>query len=485
MKTATALALLLGTAPAWAQAPSFATRQQVLNTLVQVTASGCADGVSRSGSGFALEQPGRIVTAHHVVGGCKTVQVSYEAIKPPQPRKREARVVRVLAAGDLSLLQIADAPEVPTLRLAAGKPAQDQAFAGFGYALGMPTAGDQPVHFSTGASRLADILPPAAADELKKSGSPIAIDREVLRFNVALQPGMSGGPIVNAAGEVIGVVAGGLKAGAAPASWGWPGDGVRRLLVSTEPTTQAVKVASTYYSLQEMQQVAAARDRNRRLQCGALEFVDSGTRRLSDLLRGADDQPRLHHILNLLRVDPRALDAEPFQLWTHLPSGATVVVPGSVTLQQQGAACVARSARGVFEQLVWSAPAAGPVGVYAARQNFQQGIVRPRVPPHAGTQPDMHLSTGPLQVTPLGTAFMRQGQFLLQAPGQITGHVFETWAARNDTALGVATVNNDRPLMLDACAQAPTTAMCRGAMVHLREWTLYILATQLSTYPAN
>lgn len=498
MKPTLALALLLGTVPAWSQAPSFETRQQVLRTLVQVTASGCADGIPRSGSGFALEQPGRIVTAHHVVGGCNTVQVSYEAIKPPQPRKREARVVRVLAAGDLSLLQIEDPPEVPVLRLAVGLPARDQAFFGFGYALGMPTAGDQPVHFSTGASRLADILPPAAADELKKSGSPIAIEREVLRFNVALQPGMSGGPIVNAAGEVIGVVAGGLKAGAAPASWGWPGEGVRRLLVSTESTQQAIRVASTYYSLQDMQQVATARDRNRRLRCGELDFVDSGARTLAELVSGADDKPRVQYILNLLRTDPRRLDAERFQVWTHLDSGATAVVPAAVTLRQDGGACVARSASGNFEQLVWGAVAAGPVGVMVKPNVFEQQIVTPRMGPFMTSQFDPHLTTGAFnpatgfyqptsQTDANGTLFARKGLFLARPPmaGGGMGHVFETLVARNDSFLGVAIVNRDRPAMLDSCVMAPTTAMCQGAMAHLREWTLYILATQLSTYPAN
>lgn len=497
MKTAAALALL-GAGTAWAQAPSFETRQQVLRALVQVTASDCADGISRSGSGFALEQPGRIVTAHHVVGGCRTVQVSYEAIKPPAPRKREARIVRVLAAGDLSLLQADAPPAVPTLRLALAKPVQDQVFAGFGYALGMPTAGDQEVRFSTGGTRLLDILPPAAADELRASGSPIAPEREVLRFNVALQPGMSGGPIVNAAGEVIGVVAGGLKAGAAPASWGWPGEGVKRLLASTEPTDRAVKMASTYYSLQDLRQVADARARNRRLRCGELEFVDSGTRTLAELIRGADDKPRVQYILNLLRTDPQALAGEGFQLWTHLDSGATAVVPAAAALREDGPVCVARSASGNFEQLVWGALAAGPVGVMVKPDVFERQIVLPRLGAFVASQFDPHLTTGAFnpatgayqptsQTDARGTLFARKGLFLARPPagGGGTAHVFETLVARNDSFLGVSTLNHDRPAMLDACVMTPTTAMCRDAMAHLREWTRYILATQLSTYPAN
>jgi S1-C subfamily serine protease len=495
-QVAAALALL-GAGTACAQAPSFETRQQVLRTLVQVTASDCADGVSRSGSGFALEQPGRIVTAHHVVGGCRTVQVSYEAVKPPAPKKREARIVRVLAAGDLSLLQIDAPPAVPTLRLAPGKPVQDQVFAGFGYALGMPTAGDQEVRFSTGATRLLDILPPAAADELRASGSPIAPEREVLRFNVALQPGMSGGPIVNAAGEVIGVVAGGLKAGAAPASWGWPGDGVKRLLTSTEPTDRAVKVASTYYSLPDLSALLAARQQGRRLRCGELEFTDTGTRSLNELMRGADDWPRVQYLLGLTRENPQLLAAESFRVWVSQPSGATVLMPPGAQLQRDGEVCVARSADGAFQQLVWSAVTPTPAAMQARSLEFEQRILTPRVPAAFNFQLDTNLTTfsypnvpGPL-MRPNGMLFNRKGFSYATQPQRFPGeavpfaHLFLTLATGPGSFLGVATVNARVHPFLQACAMNNTAMQgCIDAAAHQRTWTRFVLATQLSTFPA-
>lgn len=499
MKTAAALALL-GAGTVWAQAPSFETRQQVLRTLVQVTASDCADGISRSGSGFALETPGRIVTAHHVVGGCRTVQVSYEAIKPPAPKRREARVVRVLAAGDLSLLQIDAPPAVPTLRLAAGTPSRDHVFAGFGYALGMPTAGDQEVRFSTGATRLTDILPAAAAEELRNSGSPIATDREVLRFNVALQPGMSGGPIINAAGEVIGVVAGGLKAGAAPASWGWPGDGVRRLLASSEPTDRAVKVASTYYSLPDLSALATARQQGRRLRCGGLEFTDSGLRPLGELMRGADDIQRVIYLISISGDNIGTLAGEQFRVWVHAPSGATALVPAEATLQQNGNTCVARSSDGSLQQLVWSANAPSPIEVNARAMEFETAIQGPRLPRYVLSQFDPTLTTtaiNPMTGQPMPGAQMRDGGLiftrkalsLYQRAAQFygdqvpQGHVFETLVARSGHFLGVATINQLVDPRWMACTNNPQYPGCADAFRNRRNWTRYVLATQLSTFP--
>lgn len=494
-------ALLLAAALAAADTPTVAQREKVLASLVQITATQCADGKDRSGSGFALEADGRVVTAHHVVGGCGRILVTYEGIKPPAPNKRLGRVVRVLAAGDLGLLEVADPPTVPALRLAAQPPARNASFAGFGYPLGTPTAGDQLVTFSVGASRLSDVLPPALADELRASGSRIDLQGTVLRFNVALQPGMSGGPIVDAAGEVIGVVAGGLRAGAAPASWGWPGDGVRQLLASREAPDQAVRLTAAHYSLQDFKALGTATPaRGRRLRCGDLDFVDAGVRTLAELLPGTDDEPRVQYILGLLNQDRAVIGRERFQLWVHRDSGATAVVPADVKFSAEGPACVARSASGVFEQVVWGAVAAGPVGVQQQALRFEQQVVGPRMGLFASSQFDPHLTTGmtdaygryqPItQTRPNGLVFARKAQFMQHMPPalglpQRVSHAFETLVARNDSFLGAATFNRDRPVLIETCMRAPSTAMCRAPMAHLQEWLRYILATQLSTYPST
>ncbi|MBB3105335.1 S1 family peptidase [Azomonas macrocytogenes] len=232
--------------------PSEAVRQQVLRSVVQVNASGCRDGTRRSGSGFLFEMSGNIVTAHHTFGGCSQIQVIYEGVQAPARRLFDARIVRVHPAGDLGLLEVATPPTLPALHLSTKSISKDASYASFGYPLGVPTASDQLVTLAVGATRLQDILPDEAARELNRSGSRISIQTSVLRLNVALQPGMSGGPIVDAAGDVVGIVAGGLKAGAAPVSWGWSRDNVHLLLASVEPVDQNVVLAQVQYSSAEL-----------------------------------------------------------------------------------------------------------------------------------------------------------------------------------------------------------------------------------------
>lgn len=504
MRAALALALTcMGSQGSQAQvpAPSLAQREQVLRALVQVSANDCADGSSRSGSGFVLEPGARVVTAHHVVGGCKQIQVSFEALKPPQPRLRSARIVRVLAAGDLSLLDVSNPPPVPSLRLAAGAPARDHSFVGFGYPLGTPTAGDQTVTFSVGAQRLADILPDAAAEELRRSGSRIAVEREVLRFNVPLQPGMSGGPIVDAAGEVIGVVAGGLKAGAAPVSWGWPSEGVRQLLRSTEAVEQTVRLTGLQYSLADLQRLASAAQSGRRLRCGELEFTDNGTRTLAELMRGADDWQRVQYILHISGENPQRLSGELYQVWVHAGSGATAVVPAGYELHDEAGTCVARSAKGPFQLLVWAARAPTDADVQWKSSEFEQRVIAPRMPYNYGAQIDPQLSTlvpnalGQLvpgrQDRANGLVFNRKGFTLAKRPAQFPGdivplaHGFHTLVARSGSFLGVAALNDAIDPRVYACRSPnPPAIGCVGAMLHLSEWTRFVLATQLSTFPA-
>ena len=455
----------------------------------------------RIGSGFMLEQAGRIVTAHHVVGGCSTIQVRYEGVPSDQRRIFEARIVRVHAASDLSLLEVAAPPSVRTLRLSSAAVSGNVTYAGFGYPLGVPTASDQPVTLAVGATRLRDVLPDEAAQELTRSGSLIATGTQVLRLNIALQPGMSGGPIVDAAGDVIGVVAGGLKSGASTVSWAWPSDGVRRLLASTEPVGQAVILSKLQYTLPELEQLAAAQRSGRRLTCGELTFYDSGERRLVELLAGADDYQRVEHIMRISQETAQELGQARFRVWSDAATGATAVVPSGYALSKDGNVCVARSTRGPFQLLVWGAETPKQTDVQWRSQEFEQRIIGPRMPYMYGAQIDPQLTTfmtlpngqwvpGP-QVRPNGLMFNRKGFGLPKQPMPFPGahvpmaHGFHTLVAQSGNFLGVAALNDEVDPSLGQCIAAgfPRNP-CARSQEHLREWTRFILATQLSTFPA-
>ncbi len=487
-----ALILLAGTATAQ-EGPSRRTREAVLKSLVHISADECADGNARAGSGFAYEAPGRIVTAHHVVGGCRRIIVTYEGVAQGAARQRPAGIARVLAVGDLALLEVEGAPVLPALRLSQTPADKARTYAGFGYQNGQLTAGDNDVRFSVGAERLVDILPPQAQQELSRSGSRIDIRRAVLRFNVALQPGMSGGPIIDAQGAVVGIVAGGLKAGAAPASWGWPAEWVAELLTSGDAANQPVRVTGTYYSLREMQAVAQAEAGGRRIRCGQLELEFRGTRAFPEVARGSDDYPRLQYLLSLSGPRQHEIEALQFDIWVHRPTGATAVAPAGYEIVNQGEVCVARSSTGPFMQVIWGGPAVDAMQVTQISTFFEQRVMYPLAPYNFGFESDRALTTPGPQFSDNGMVFNRKGfsqPKMYWTPGMPPpplAHTFETLIANAGVFLGVGIVNNDMPSgdLQRFCLQGGQAPVCGLVIRNLREWTHFILATQLSTFPAT
>jgi hypothetical protein len=474
-------------------APTFAVRAKALQSLVQITAKDCSDGTERAGSGFALEQPGRIVTAHHVVGGCRVVLVRYEGVTGGVPASKTATVSRVLPKGDLALLSVSDPPSVPVLKRAPPPPDRANDYAGFGYQNGQFSGSDLKVTFATGQSRLESILTPQIVSELKSLQSPIDTQLIVLRFNMALQPGMSGGPIVDANGAVIGVVGGGLKAGAAPASWGWPAEWIGDLLSSPSPINQSIKTAGAYYTLSELAAVNRERSKARKMLCGRLELLYLGTRSFGEVVRGTDDYPRVQHLMRISTLNIEELNSLAFDIWVHEPSGATAVTPTGYKLSTDSATCVAKSPDGLFQQVVWGSPAL-PSEIQAVSTEFEWIVMRPRVPnfdfsfdPQLTTVTPMGMP-GP-QFRENGMVFNRKGFTHAKVPfhGPTTpiAHSFETLIAKAGTFLGVGTVNGEISAQLPGCLQLGMQQdACAATRRHVKIWTHFILATQLSTYPA-
>jgi len=139
-----------------------------------------------TGSGFVVSKDGLIVTNDHVVDGASQVQVKIGTSDSAQP----ATVVGADPSRDLALLKV-DASNLPTLSLG------DSSSVSVGdptYAIGNPFGLDHTL--TTGiVSALQRSL--QAPDGAKISGA--------IQTDAALNPGNSGGPLINADGQVIGV----------------------------------------------------------------------------------------------------------------------------------------------------------------------------------------------------------------------------------------------------------------------------------------
>ncbi|MGH7310800.1 MAG: S1C family serine protease [Candidatus Rokuibacteriota bacterium] len=136
------------------------------------------------GSGFVVEPDGVIVTNAHVVEGVATAQVRLF-----DGRRFPAKVIGRDNRVDLALLRIEGVRNLPTLnfgdsnRLRVGE---------FVLALGHPFGLEHSVSFGI----------------VSRKGSPLTVAApgfDFIQTDAAINPGNSGGPLINMAGEVVGV----------------------------------------------------------------------------------------------------------------------------------------------------------------------------------------------------------------------------------------------------------------------------------------
>jgi S1-C subfamily serine protease len=142
------------------------------------------DFVSGSGTGFFVASDGYIVTNHHVIDGAKNITVT-----TPSGESFKAEVVSTSFSTDLALLRI---PYQTKNYLTFANPGS----AGIGnkvFTLGYP---------------ISDMLGKEVkyTDGSISSLSGLQGDATFFQISVPIQPGNSGGPLVNADGDVVGVV---------------------------------------------------------------------------------------------------------------------------------------------------------------------------------------------------------------------------------------------------------------------------------------
>ena len=157
------------------------------------SAAGAAAAAPRprsvSGSGIVVDGVGDILTANHVVSGCKSITV-----KTASSKLFDAAVFGVDPKNDLAILKIAyDAPlgEPARFRLQSQPARLGETIGVIGYPL-------------TG---ILSTEPKATFGQVN-SVAGINNDYTLLQISAPVQPGNSGGPALDESGQVIGVVVG-------------------------------------------------------------------------------------------------------------------------------------------------------------------------------------------------------------------------------------------------------------------------------------
>ena len=140
------------------------------------------------GSGVIVDETGYILTNEHVVGRSVSVKVTLE-----DKRELSAEVIGVDKQTDLALLKIESDDPLPTVSFADS---DDVEVGEWVIAVGNPFGFDRTVSFGivSGKGRVISGLP---------TETPLL--NNFIQTDAAIDPGSSGGPLVNLRGEVIGI----------------------------------------------------------------------------------------------------------------------------------------------------------------------------------------------------------------------------------------------------------------------------------------
>jgi 2-alkenal reductase len=171
------------------------------------------EGAVQSGSGIVWDAAGHVITNHHVIRGADRIRV-----RLPAGEFVEAAIVGAAPNYDLAVLRL-DSPRAPLHPIAIGSSA-DLQVGQTAFAIGSPYGLEQTLTSGI-ISAVGRRLPTSAAYEI---GSAIQTD-------AAVNPGNSGGPLLDSAGRLIGVNSAIISGSGASAGIGFaiPVDTVNRI----------------------------------------------------------------------------------------------------------------------------------------------------------------------------------------------------------------------------------------------------------------
>ncbi len=154
-------------------------------SVLEVVADQHACGTTSTGTGW-VEAGGTVITNAHVVAGATSVTVGFDGVKRP------ATVEWYDPDIDIAVLKVAALP-LPAIADGAALAVGDQA-----YAAGFPEGGP----YQVSPARVRAVITADGKDIYGGRG----VSREVYSLRTILQPGNSGGPLLDSRGDVVGMV---------------------------------------------------------------------------------------------------------------------------------------------------------------------------------------------------------------------------------------------------------------------------------------
>jgi S1-C subfamily serine protease len=169
-----------------AQPIASAVYEEIHGSVVQLVVTGGTPRSGGSGSGVVVDQRGYILTNYHVIESARSITVRFD-----NGTTRPAQVTKTDAVNDLALLKVDLPAGVPVATLGDSDAVKVGELA---IAIGSPFGLSQTVTQG---------IVSATDRTYQPSGGPAR--RGLIQTDAPINPGNSGGPLINAAGEVIGI----------------------------------------------------------------------------------------------------------------------------------------------------------------------------------------------------------------------------------------------------------------------------------------
>jgi serine protease Do len=166
----------------------------VTSSTLSVDAFGGTQSGEGVGTGFVIRSDGVIVTNFHVVEGAVDIKV---IMPPPDSRSFSARVIGADSDRDLAVLKV-NSTDLPTVAMGRSSELDlGERVIALGYALALPGG-------PTVTSGIISSLERTVQIQDQSQGSTRTLEG-ILQTDAAINPGNSGGPLVDLAGNVVGI----------------------------------------------------------------------------------------------------------------------------------------------------------------------------------------------------------------------------------------------------------------------------------------